>query len=331
MTLHLKYPLILASQSPRRKQLLQESGFVFTTLASNIDETIRPEWQLEDTAVKLAIEKAEAITPMYAETTSIILASDTVVVLDNTILGKPADKAEAKKMLKAMSGRVHEVHTGVAFRGVFAEEFRVVSRVEFDILSDAEIEYYIESYAPYDKAGSYGVQEWLGHCKIKWLEGSFTNVMGLPMHEVYNAQIEMVGNNLFVPGDAIFIHPSTIVLGDARKPNSIGQKLGLVGYYRIVEVDSFIEGGVYKTTLRANWEASGDGISRYNTDQNAPLKNKLCNDANTPTVKDTINLREIYSRENIQIVSPSSETNSSYCAEVAKLGSEKRADAQRRA
>jgi septum formation protein len=186
MSLLLKFPLILASQSPRRKQLLRESGFDFSAIPPQVDETIDPLWEIQDIAVNLAISKAEAVLNDENKS-SIILASDTIVVLDNQILGKPSDKNEAKTMLSVMSGRVHEVHTGVAFRGVFTDQFSVISRVEFDLLSTAEIDYYIEACAPYDKAGSYGVQEWLGHCKIKWIEGSFTNIMGLPMHEVYGA------------------------------------------------------------------------------------------------------------------------------------------------
>jgi septum formation protein len=192
MSLPLKFPLILASQSPRRKQLLKESGFEFIAIPSEIDESIDPFWEIKDVAVNLAIAKAEAILNSDNKS-SIILASDTIVVLDEQILGKPTDKNDAKNMLSAMSGRVHEVHTGVAFRGVFSDQFCVISRVEFDILSRGEIDYYLDACAPYDKAGSYGVQEWLGHCKIKWIDGSFTNVMGLPMHEVYETLRPYVG------------------------------------------------------------------------------------------------------------------------------------------
>jgi septum formation protein len=185
MALVLRYPLILSSQSPRRQQLLRESGFVFDIQIPDIDETVDPDWGLEDVAVNLAVQKAEAVMKRIPFADRIILAADTIVAIDNGILGKPGNKDEALSMLRQMSGRVHEVYTGVAFRGVIHVDFFVRSRVEFDVLSETEMEYYIDTCSPYDKAGSYGVQEWLGHCKIKWIEGSFTNIMGLPMHEVY--------------------------------------------------------------------------------------------------------------------------------------------------
>lgn len=185
MALVLQYPLILSSQSPRRQQLLRESGFVFDIEIPDIDETVDPVWDLEDVAVNLAVQKAEAVMQRIPSADRIVLAADTIVAIDHDILGKPGNKEEALSMLRRMSGRVHEVFTGVAFRGVLHRDILVRSRVEFDVLSESEMNYYIDTCSPYDKAGSYGVQEWLGHCKIKWIEGSFTNIMGLPMHEVY--------------------------------------------------------------------------------------------------------------------------------------------------
>ena len=185
MALVLQYPLILSSQSPRRQQLLRESGFVFDIEIPDIDETVDPVWDLEDVAVNLAVQKAEAVMQRIPSADRIVLAADTIVAIDHDILGKPGNKEEALSMLRRMSGRVHEVFTGVAFRGVLHRDILVRSRVDFDVLSESEMNYYIDTCSPYDKAGSYGVQEWLGHCKIKWIEGSFTNIMGLPMHEVY--------------------------------------------------------------------------------------------------------------------------------------------------
>lgn len=185
MAFVLQYPLILSSQSPRRQQLLRESGFVFDIEIPDIDETVDPVWDLEDVAVNLAVQKAEAVMQRIPSADRIVLAADTIVAIDHDILGKPGNKEEALSMLRRMSGRVHEVFTGVAFRGVLHRDILVRSRVEFDVLSESEMNYYIDTCSPYDKAGSYGVQEWLGHCKIKWIEGSFTNIMGLPMHEVY--------------------------------------------------------------------------------------------------------------------------------------------------
>ena len=185
MALVLQYPLILSSQSPRRQQLLRESGFVFDIEIPDIDETVDPVWDLEDVAVNLAVQKAEAVMQRIPSADRIVLAADTIVAIDHDILGKPGNKEEALSMLRRMSGRVHEVFTGVAFRGVLHRDILVRSRVDFDVLSESEMNYYIDTCSPYDKAGSYGVQVWLGHCKIKWIEGSFTNIMGLPMHEVY--------------------------------------------------------------------------------------------------------------------------------------------------
>jgi septum formation protein len=185
MALALRCPLILSSQSPRRQQLLRESGFVFEIQIPDVDETVEPSWALEDVAVNIAVLKAEAVMKRIPSADRVILAADTIVAIDDQVLGKPGNKEEAMSMLRKMSGRVHEVYTGVAFRGVLHCNILVRSRVEFDILSESEMNYYIDTCNPYDKAGSYGVQEWLGHCKIKWIEGSFTNIMGLPMHEVY--------------------------------------------------------------------------------------------------------------------------------------------------
>lgn len=187
MPLKLSKPLILASQSPRRVQLMRESGFEFEVLPAEVEERIDPDWEIHEIAEKLAILKAEAILERQRSTETIILAADTIVILENQILGKPESHEEACMMVRSLSGIKHIVNTGVAIRGAFNEQFTVSTEVFIDNLSEKEVLFYIDQYKPFDKAGAYGVQEWIGHCKIKYLKGSFTNVMGLPMHEVYSA------------------------------------------------------------------------------------------------------------------------------------------------
>lgn len=178
--------LILASQSPRRKQLLKESGFDFDVIITGIDEIIDPNWSIELTAQNLAMQKAAACLNSIDKDQVILLAADTIVVLNNKILGKPENRNHAISMLNDLSGKQHKVYTGICFEGSVKHVETVLSLVEFDTMDKREIELYIDYCKPYDKAGSYGVQEWLGHCKIKHIEGSFTNIMGLPMHQVYN-------------------------------------------------------------------------------------------------------------------------------------------------
>lgn len=149
------------------------------------------------------------------------------------------------------------------------------------------------------------------------------------LRERYTAEIPMVGNNLFVPGDAIFVNPSTIVFGNHKSHNSLGQVLGLIGYYRIIEVDSYIEAGEYRTTLKALWEAAGDGHSR-SVSEKAITKNRLCKSSkDVVEVGEDISLREVYSRDEVVRIQPG--TNSNYCFEVQTAGSPRRAEAQRRA
>lgn len=149
------------------------------------------------------------------------------------------------------------------------------------------------------------------------------------LREYYTADIEMVGNNLFVPGDAIFINPSVITLGDPKKTTSLGQIMGLVGYYRVINVASFIEAGVYKTSIAANWEAAGDGKSRSYTAQAAAAQNCLCDGADYPTVKDEIAMREVYRQNDLIILEPG--VNQQICVEASRAGSLQRALNQRRA
>jgi septum formation protein len=187
MPIRLQKKLILASQSPRRIQLLSESGFEFSVQPADIDEIIDSNWKIEEVALNLAIIKANKILENYKTEDVIILAADTIVVYKNKILGKPTSEEEAQNMLMLLSGKTHVVYTGVAIRGVYDRAFTSTTKVTFGQLTNDEIIFYVKQFKPYDKAGAYGAQEWLGHCKIEELKGSYTNVMGLPMNEVYDA------------------------------------------------------------------------------------------------------------------------------------------------
>jgi septum formation protein len=183
-------PLILASKSPRRSQLLREAGFQFRVEAFDVDESFSPEMICEDVAPWLAQKKALAAAHLILDQ-EIILAADSVVILDNQIFNKPADYTDACNMIRALSGKQHTVVTGVC---LLAREKEVVlaahTKVWFDRISDEEIDYYVRTCEPFDKAGSYGAQDWIGHCKITRIEGTFQNVMGLPVDLVYAALAE---------------------------------------------------------------------------------------------------------------------------------------------
>jgi septum formation protein len=183
-------PLILASKSPRRSQLLREAGFDFTVEAFDVDESFPPEMPAEAVAPWLAQRKAQAAAHLIHDR-EIVLAADSVVILDGKIYNKPADYAEAFGMIRALSGRQHTVVTGVCLLAREREKVLAgVTNVWFSTLSDEEIDYYIRTCQPFDKAGSYGAQDWIGHCKITRIEGTFQNVMGLPVDLVYAAMQE---------------------------------------------------------------------------------------------------------------------------------------------
>jgi septum formation protein len=178
--------LILASKSPRRSFLLKQAGFEFEVNAVDIDENDYPsDLPVAEVASYLAREKARAARH-FITNDEIIIASDSVVIVGNEIFGKPADYNDAVRILQALSGRMHLVITGVCLLSNEKEEvFSDVAKVHFDTLSTAEIDYYIQNYQPYDKAGAYAIQEWIGLCKILKIEGTYTNIMGLPVHLVY--------------------------------------------------------------------------------------------------------------------------------------------------
>ena len=181
-----KYNLILASASPRRRQLLSECGLTFT-LADKFecDETFDTSMPCNQVAEYLSTLKSNAY-PKSLEANDILLTADTVVIADNRILGKPADRAEAVAMLTMLSGKSHSVITGVTIRTAErTHSFSVESIVNFRQITTEEIDYYIDTYKPFDKAGAYGIQEWIGYVAIESIEGSFFNVMGLPVQRLY--------------------------------------------------------------------------------------------------------------------------------------------------
>ena len=183
------FKIILASQSPRRSQLLRESGFTDITIRPmDVDETPPPQYPVEKIAKYLAEKKAEAARPLLAEAAedSIIIASDTTVVLNGKLYEKPLDVTDAQRILRDLSGKMHRVITGVCLlsrkqKRVFSE----TAKVFFDELTDDEIDFYIENYKPFDKAGAYAVQDWIGHCKIRRIEGTFECIMGLPTRRIF--------------------------------------------------------------------------------------------------------------------------------------------------
>lgn len=181
-----KYEVLLASNSPRRRELLWDLGVKFSTFViPGIDESYPANLPVMEVAAYISRVKADA----YAKTISasqLIITADTVVVCDGAVLGKPEDKADAVAMLKRLSGKVHYVVTGVTITTATRKEtFSAVSEVEFAELEDDEIEYYVETFLPLDKAGAYGIQEWIGCMGVRRISGSFYNVMGLPLQRLY--------------------------------------------------------------------------------------------------------------------------------------------------
>ncbi|MFP3592087.1 Maf family protein [Chryseobacterium sp. SIMBA_038] len=176
--------LLLASQSPRRKELLSSLGFDFEVVKIDCEEILPENIEIGEAAAYLSELKANAFRNLVDD--EVLLTSDTVVAIDNQILGKPKDEADAKKMLQQLSRTTHQVYTGITIKTIDKTITETdVADVELDEISDEEIDFYIKNYKPFDKAGSYGIQEWLGMAKIKKLSGSYYTIMGLPTHLVY--------------------------------------------------------------------------------------------------------------------------------------------------
>jgi nucleoside triphosphate pyrophosphatase len=179
--------IILASQSPRRKQLLEWAEIPFEIIVKETDEHFPPGLSPEEVAIYIARNKALAVQATRNDD-EIILAADTIVVVGDNILGKPVHREDAISMLLALSGDKHKVTTGVVIRkGQKEIAFADTTQVEFHDLSVRELEYYVDKYKPYDKAGAYAIQEWIGVVGIKSIHGDFYNVMGLPVSKVVQA------------------------------------------------------------------------------------------------------------------------------------------------
>ncbi|MCH2083004.1 MAG: Maf family protein [Saprospiraceae bacterium] len=183
--LALQRKIILASKSPRRSQLLSQAGFQFEIKTKEVQEDFPETMPVEDVAEYLAIKKARASKEVIKEG-EILLAADSVVILNNVIYGKPKDRADAQQILKALSGQQHQVITGVCLLSQNKQvSFSGISKVYFKELTTEEIDFYIDTYQPYDKAGAYAIQEWIGLCKIRKIEGTYANIMGLPVDLVF--------------------------------------------------------------------------------------------------------------------------------------------------
>lgn len=176
--------ILLASQSPRRRELLSGLGFDFEVVKINCEEILPENIKTGKAAAYLSELKAKAFRDL--ENDEVLITADTVVAIDNQFLGKPKNEGDARKMLRLLSGKTHQVYTGITIKTLdktFTETD--LADVQFDEISDEEIDFYIKKYHPFDKAGSYGIQEWLGMAKIKKINGSFYTIMGLPTHLVY--------------------------------------------------------------------------------------------------------------------------------------------------
>lgn len=178
--------LILASKSPRRSQLLEMAGIPFRVETKEVEEIYPPETPVLEVAPYLARLKAQGSLDLLTAPNQVLLTADSVVILDGLIYGKPKNRQEAIEVIGKLSGQVHTVVTGVCLKSLVKEEvFSGVSQVYFKEITTEEIEYYVDTYQPYDKAGAYAIQEWIGLCKIARIDGTYPNIMGLPVELVY--------------------------------------------------------------------------------------------------------------------------------------------------
>lgn len=184
--------IVLASHSPRRQELLKGLGVDFSVNVINgIDESYPASMPKGEVAEHLAVKKREAYTVGEDE---LLITADTIVVVDDEILGKPKDADDARRMLHTISGRVHKVVTGVCLATTTeSRSFSVTTEVKFRQLRDSEIDYYVERYKPFDKAGAYGIQEWIGYVGVEGIRGSYYNVMGFPVQRVYEEMTRHFG------------------------------------------------------------------------------------------------------------------------------------------
>jgi septum formation protein len=182
-----KYKIILASKSPRRQYLLKELGLNFEVHTKDVDESFPDDLKAEEIPLYLCQKKADAFDEELTDNT-IVITADTIVWIDGQVLNKPENYEDAVRMLKMLSGKKHQVYTGVCLKSKnTTKSFYAQTDVYFKTLSQEEIDYYITNFNPYDKAGAYGAQEWIGYIAVEKIEGTYFNVMGLPVREVYEA------------------------------------------------------------------------------------------------------------------------------------------------
>lgn len=181
-----KYRIVLASNSPRRRELLSGLGISYEVrVLPDVEESYPAALPVGEIAEYIAREKAEAYKSVMTDD-ELLITADTVVVCKGEVMGKPVDEADARRMLHKLSGCTHQVTTGVCLTTIGAHRsFSVTTNVSFKNLSDEEIDYYVANYRPMDKAGAYGIQEWIGYIGVTGLEGSYFNVMGLPVQRIY--------------------------------------------------------------------------------------------------------------------------------------------------
>ena len=181
-----KYDVVLASNSPRRKELLSGLNIKYEVKTlPDIDESYPDDLKGEDIAIYIAREKANAYL-QYLTDKTLLITADTIVLLDGQVYGKPTDENDAKRMLRDLSGETHQVITGVCITTKEKQHaFGVSSEVRFAKLEDSEIDYYVTEYKPFDKAGAYGIQEWIGYVAVEYISGSYFNIMGLPIQRLY--------------------------------------------------------------------------------------------------------------------------------------------------
>lgn len=189
-----KYSVVLASNSPRRKELLSGLGVNFSVKTlPDVDESFPDTLKGEEIPLFIARKKADAYKVLFSSVTSneveeplLVITADTIVWIEDEVLGKPANATEARAMLSKLSGKKHQVITGVCLTTAsWQKSFAAVSEVQFSSLTEEEVDYYIQNYCPYDKAGAYGVQEWIGFIGVESIQGSYFNVMGLPIQRLY--------------------------------------------------------------------------------------------------------------------------------------------------
>jgi len=187
-----KFKLILASRSPRRQELLSQLGLKFEIVTRDYDESFPEALSGKEIALYVAQKKASLFRNEISDK-EIVIAADTIVWCNNKVLGKPVDREDAIRILKEISGNTHEVITGVSLLSLSkVVTFSVTTRVTFEELSDEEIEFYIDNFKPYDKAGAYGIQEWIGIIACSNIEGSYFNVVGLPVQRLYKELQEFI-------------------------------------------------------------------------------------------------------------------------------------------